>query len=262
MTAFGQYADDETANTMKQRDYKDATDLVVAIADDVTPKTNDNIAFTLSKTDHKCPQEVYGCTPTKLDRKVNTITKSYGAGGSDLETKPLILTNGTQDPITQDNQAFPLGRNHGQENVVFGRKPENGGNATEPMVNIAPCQTKTDKHAVAECIPLNSMTMLGRPSDDLKPHMGMGIGSPDDPQNILSCNHHHAAFFDGAVRRLTPIECERLQGFPDNHTKIPYRGKSAEYCPDGPRYAACGNSMAVPVMKWIGSRIDAAVTIA
>jgi DNA (cytosine-5)-methyltransferase 1 len=59
-----------------------------------------------------------------------------------------------------------------------------------------------------------------------------------------------------AVRRLTPIECERLQGFPDNFTAIPWRNKSADDCPDGPRYKALGNSMAVPVMNWIGRRIN------
>ena len=56
-----------------------------------------------------------------------------------------------------------------------------------------------------------------------------------------------------AVRRLTPRECERLQGFPDDYTIVPWRG---EPCPDGPRYKALGNSMAVPVMRWIGRRID------
>jgi DNA (cytosine-5)-methyltransferase 1 len=61
----------------------------------------------------------------------------------------------------------------------------------------------------------------------------------------------HAASM--AVRRLTPIECERLQGFPDNYTNIPWRKQPES--PDGPRYKALGNSMAVPVMKWIGSRI-------
>ena len=59
-----------------------------------------------------------------------------------------------------------------------------------------------------------------------------------------------------SVRRLTPRECERLQGFPDHYTAIPYRGKSAADCPAGPRYKALGNSMAVPVMRWIGQRID------
>jgi DNA (cytosine-5)-methyltransferase 1 len=56
------------------------------------------------------------------------------------------------------------------------------------------------------------------------------------------------------VRRLTPVECERLQGFPDGYTDIKPRGKDT---PDGPRYKALGNSMAVPVMRWIGERIEA-----
>jgi site-specific DNA-cytosine methylase len=60
-----------------------------------------------------------------------------------------------------------------------------------------------------------------------------------------------------AVRRLTPTECERLQGFPDGWTQIHYHNKSADNCPDGPRYKALGNSMAVPVMAWIGRRIAA-----
>lgn len=58
------------------------------------------------------------------------------------------------------------------------------------------------------------------------------------------------------VRRLTPLECERLQGMPDDHTKVPYRGKPAEECPDGHRYKAIGNSMAVPCMSWIGRRLQ------
>lgn len=58
-------------------------------------------------------------------------------------------------------------------------------------------------------------------------------------------------------RYLTPIECERLQGFPDDWTKVPYRGNQANKCPNGPRYKALGNSMAVPVMAWLGGRIQA-----
>jgi DNA (cytosine-5)-methyltransferase 1 len=60
-----------------------------------------------------------------------------------------------------------------------------------------------------------------------------------------------------AVRRLTPVECERLQGFPDNYTNIPWRKK--EESPDGPRYKALGNSWAVPVVAWIGKRIQEAL---
>jgi site-specific DNA-cytosine methylase len=69
-------------------------------------------------------------------------------------------------------------------------------------------------------------------------------------------NHYGAVLQTMAIRRLTPKECERLQGFPDDWTKIPYRNKPADQCPDGPRYKACGNSMAVPVMRWIGTRIQ------
>jgi DNA (cytosine-5)-methyltransferase 1 len=68
-------------------------------------------------------------------------------------------------------------------------------------------------------------------------------------------NHYGAVMTAMQVRRLTPVECERLQGFPDNHTNIPWRGKAE--APDGPRYKALGNSMAVPVMRWIGERINA-----
>jgi DNA (cytosine-5)-methyltransferase 1 len=84
-----------------------------------------------------------------------------------------------------------------------------------------------------------------------------------DVSFTLSCsasdaNHTGTVFVPNmAVRRLTPVECERLQGFPDNWSRISWKGKPEEECPDGPRYKACGNSMAVPVMRWIGERIAA-----
>jgi DNA (cytosine-5)-methyltransferase 1 len=71
-----------------------------------------------------------------------------------------------------------------------------------------------------------------------------------------SLNYINPVKINSIVRRLTPLECEKLQGFPDNWTKIPWRNKDIECCPDGPRYKAIGNSMAVPVMKWIGQRIQ------
>jgi DNA (cytosine-5)-methyltransferase 1 len=73
---------------------------------------------------------------------------------------------------------------------------------------------------------------------------------PNDPCYTLAKGQHPPLLTGMAVRRLTPVECERLQGFPDNYTNI------KENCPDGPRYKALGNSMAVPVMKWIGERIN------
>jgi len=75
-----------------------------------------------------------------------------------------------------------------------------------------------------------------------------GAGSIDDRETYV--------VDDCGVRHMTPLECERLQGFPDNWTRIPWRGKGPEKCPDGPRYKALGNSMAVNCMRWIGQRIQ------
>lgn len=74
--------------------------------------------------------------------------------------------------------------------------------------------------------------------------------STHNTQTLITGGHEKR---DLTVRRLTPRECERLQGFPDDYTDIPYRHK--EHAPDGARYKALGNSMAVPVMRWIGERI-------
>jgi|5B_taG_2_1085324.scaffolds.fasta_scaffold03328_9 DNA (cytosine-5)-methyltransferase 1 len=71
----------------------------------------------------------------------------------------------------------------------------------------------------------------------------------------------HAVFHQGVVRRFSPIEYERLQGFPDDYTKIEWRGKSKDKCPQGHRIKCMGNSMAVPVMRWIGERIQAVDSI-
>jgi DNA (cytosine-5)-methyltransferase 1 len=81
--------------------------------------------------------------------------------------------------------------------------------------------------------------------------------APTLPASDSGSNRAPGLLHGMAVRRLTPTECERLQGFPDGYTRIPYRNKPAEDCPDGPRYRALGNSMAVPVMRWILRRVMA-----
>lgn len=83
-------------------------------------------------------------------------------------------------------------------------------------------------------------------------HLGLSNGKIS---YTLTTMDRHAVAYPVMVRRLTPIECERLMGFDDDYTKIPYRNKTAEQCPNSPRYKALGNSMAVPVMKWIGKRL-------
>lgn len=98
-------------------------------------------------------------------------------------------------------------------------------------------------------------SMIGR-ADTAGPQ-GSGIG--EDIGFTLTKADQHAVAQGTTVRRLTPTECERLQGFPDGYTAIPWRGKST---PDGARYKALGNSWAVPVVRWIGQRIALAVSIA
>lgn len=98
----------------------------------------------------------------------------------------------------------------------------------------------TGRNGVVEPIPLNLRNATHDPErKDKQNRQGLGVATPY------------------AVRRLTPVECERLQGFPDRYTAIPWKGKLSSECPDGPRYKAIGNSMAVPVMAWIGRRIAA-----
>lgn len=118
---------------------------------------------------------------------------------------------------------------------------------------------------VQEVYPLNSMMIGGGVNaNDSHP---LGIGNVADPCPTIGALHHHAVVIaentierkvenGGTVRRLTPIEYERLMGFPDNYTRIPWKGKPAEKCPDSLRYKACSNSMCVNVMEWIGIRID------
>ena len=83
----------------------------------------------------------------------------------------------------------------------------------------------------------------------------VGLGVQEGCAYSLRAGRTQSVGTPWAVRRLTPVECERLQGFPDGFTAIPWRGKPADQCPDGPRYKALGNSMAVNVMAWIGERI-------
>ena len=85
-----------------------------------------------------------------------------------------------------------------------------------------------------------------------------GVGaSTDEVMYTMTKADVHGVAQAMTVRRLTPRECERLQGFPDDYTLIPWRKKAAADCPDGPRYKALGNSMAVNCMEWIGERIAA-----
>ena len=103
--------------------------------------------------------------------------------------------------------------------------------------------TKTDQHAIA-------FALRGR-DGGATPEVE-GDGTRAGALRAASGGSSRDYIAASAVRRLTPRECERLQGFPDDYTLIPYRKGAAA---DGPRYKALGDSMAVPVMAWIGKRI-------
>lgn len=128
----------------------------------------------------------------------------------------------------------------------------------------------------AQGVDLYNQTMTGDVHVPLRTAKGHGAPAVIEPvafdtynqsvspiSKTLSCaasdaDHVGTVFMPAmAVRRLSVRECERLQGFPDDWSMIPWKGKPAEQCPDGPRYKACGNSMAVPVMRHLGKAIAA-----
>ncbi|HFH4189189.1 TPA: DNA cytosine methyltransferase [Pseudomonas aeruginosa] len=211
--------------------------------------------------------------------------KAAGSATQQDAESGLLVVHGTQDPDVLANIAHPLGRNHGQENAVFafaensrsevrleggdgqivgtlsagGGKPGQG----QPCIAFSCKDHGADageisptlramghgaSHAnaggqVAVCITGEITHTLKAEGFDASED-GTGRGQPITPEAA-------------GVRRLTPRECERLQGFPDDYTLIPWRGKPATECPDGPRYKAIGNSKAVPVVRWIGRRLKA-----
>lgn len=177
----------------------------------------------------------------------------------DFDTETFAV-HGTQDPDTNCELAHTLGRNNGQENacIAFSYK-DNGADATSDLSPTIRAGNHDKSHANSGQPP--AIAYAFKAGQGAK---AGGIGYAEEQSPTLTSassgtNLAPAVMHGVAVRRLTPIECERLQGFPDNHTLIGWRGKDADECPDGPRYKAIGNSMAVPVMRWIGERIAAAL---
>ena len=154
------------------------------------------------------------------------------------ETMDSLVARGPHavlQPIPIYDQATRHAGKNGEKTMGKG----NGlgiGQAGEPMNTL----TKGDRHAVAQSIVAPTLTAANDPSRSPQ--------SSEVTQQVYSVYQSSMA-----VRRLTPIECERLQGFPDSYTDIKSKNKPT---PDGPRYKALGNSMAVPVMAWIGQRIE------
>jgi DNA (cytosine-5)-methyltransferase 1 len=184
------------------------------------------------------------------------------------QVSKTVASRNDQDTASCIAQPIALAEN------TIGRKPENGGNGdgftengpmytlnatgvhgvAQPIAFDAYNQTTSETVAALRCAAGGvfdntvAQTMSFPWQSALDP-----IGKPTDLCGTLIKNQTPAVMHSMAVRRLTPTECERLQGFPDGYTDIMPRGKAT---PDGPRYKTLGNSMAVPVMAWIGKRIQ------
>ena len=173
---------------------------------------------------------------------------------------PIVLMDQGGDVMTvEKNMVGTLrAQSHGHEPIVLS---ENGTDRAVSVDITPPLKTTT-----VPCFALAGNTTIGQSQnrDNVKKVIVPTLTASNDPsrspQSSEVTSQISAVFNAQAmVRRLTPIECERLQGFLDNYTKIPYRGKPSENCPDAPRYKALGNSWAVPVVRWIGERINLAL---
>ena len=184
-----------------------------------------------------------------MDSMGSNAMKSANPKSGFRETD-VAQTLDTTDPSPSKNQggmavveAVSIAEN------VIGRSDKAGGNGVGAKSGV--CYTLDTAGVHGVCYPIDVMNIDGR---DLKAKC-----YDEDGESAYSLTNRRPSgvCIPGIIRKLVPVECERLMGFPDFWTKIPWRGKPADECPDGPRYKALGNSMCTNVMAWIGERIDA-----
>jgi DNA (cytosine-5)-methyltransferase 1 len=191
----------------------------IAFTSEQTPKVSSDLAHTLTNTTFKHNQMVAFSSNMSVPDCQIDVSPTLKLGGKGGGNPPAIAFNGDQSEKTRS----------------MGESIEH----TPTLRADGPCHVAT--------MALGTDCYNGAITGDVAATMG----TPGSSVNASGPTVMQSM----AVRRLTPRECERLQGFPDDHTLIPWRGKDAPQCPDGPRYKALGNSMAVPVMRWIGERI-------
>lgn len=195
-----------------------------------------------------------------VESEISPTLNCMGGGSGML---PLVLEEGNQGipsiqrlTTTSDAQRMPAKGVHG---VAYGINCQ--ASLMHPFSEeVSQVITVAHQSGVAreECFPIDmrNATRDADKKDDVN-RQGSGIGQDGSPAPTVTANTSGVCW-RGTVRRLLPVETERLMGFPDNWTRIPWRGKPAEQCPDGPRYKACGNSFCVNCMEWIGERIEKA----
>jgi DNA (cytosine-5)-methyltransferase 1 len=228
--SHSQYGTDPLASTVKARDHKQFTDLVV---------------YETHPADSRVKEMGDVC---------QTVTSRWGTGGGNV---PIAI----QDVSGRDKAQN--GRGWSDENVMYTldrastqgvaysiREDAKANNFSATELEVTPAlqalrpsvQSHHAQTFIAQAVDVYNQCIDGDVTATVTRAVG---GSNTSGPKIMQ---------QMAVRRLTPVECERLQGFPDNYTNIPWRGKPES--PDSLRYKAMGNSMAVPCMKWIGERIE------
>jgi len=253
----------------------------------------------------------------KYSEGVGTVRRKGGTSGDGSET---LVVHGTQDPLTQVETAFPLGRNNGQENVLCFDARGNGDGNTVNTLTGDHAGRPTDYTPVVVAIQANMINRSDKAGPNGKGYSEDGtmftltrkdqhaVAICDAPQAFAQNTRDEVRYIGGdgqtvgtlcsgagakqqtyirhgfTVRRLTPLECERLQGFPDGYTRIPEKvlaskprtkhferfpdmygdnpdGTWTKYACDSHRYAALGNSMNTYVVRWLGRRIEFVETV-
>jgi len=249
LVSFGEYADDELASTMKSRDYKDVTDIVAqpVIAFDSKEtilRPNDNLAPCLT-------------TNGEAGKSGGRLAVAYSFP-AEMGATAYASEGDLSQALTAKNTTA----------ICFSAK-DYGGDASEELAPTLRAMGHDSSHAngggqLAVCVTGEITHALKAEGADASED-GTGRGNPIVPvcvsPTLRAGNHPPAVALKSegvvwAVRRLMPVECERLQGFPDFATLYLPGGKEAA---DGPRYRQLGNSWAIPCVAWIGARIEFAL---
>lgn len=259
----------DTSGPLQARDYKDmGTDGLNKTSAKMIPLLHQNHIDALCARDYKglnsdslhkkAIVEVFENHPSdsrvkEMGDTCQTVTSTWGSGGGNI---PFVLNNPIAYSIREDGQKNNMS--------VTELDVSNCLSSHQPSIMSHHAQTFVMDQAVAfgwqnsdsQSMSVDTITpTLDKSKTPAVAFDTYNTTVSDTNQTIKSPNGGvqesvGTVFNNMAVRKLTPIECERLQGFPDGYTNI------KENCPDGHRYKAMGNSMAVPVMKWIGKRIE------
>jgi DNA (cytosine-5)-methyltransferase 1 len=214
------------------------------------------------------PYPVANCLTARMHKGINSTVD---------EGQTPVIVHGTQDPAfvaqpipldmmnireraSDDRRANRIGRGYGEVGDPMFTITKANHHAVAQVVGALACNTGPNGHdagnfACNQAVDAGHVLPVAQPitfgmDGDI---MGDVMETLTTREGNITDTAHAVSHPPMQVRRLTPVECERLQGFPDNYTNIPWRKKPE--APDGPRYKALGNSWAVPNVRWIGQRI-------